>query len=47
VRFHDADLGAWRFTAITADSFTWLGELSVDEGRTWHLEERMDARRRA
>jgi hypothetical protein len=84
VRFHDADLGAWRstwiepvngrvrtfigrpdgddielvsldgepllrwrFTQITADSFTWLGELSVDEGRTWQLEERMDARRRA
>jgi hypothetical protein len=36
----------WRFTDIGPDSFTWLGELSTDEGRTWRLEERMDATRR-
>jgi hypothetical protein len=36
----------WRFTGISADSFTWLGESSTDEGRTWHLEEEMLATRR-
>ena len=36
----------WRFTEITEDSFTWLGECSTDEARTWRLEERMDATRR-
>ena len=36
----------WRFTQVEPDSFTWLGELSRDEGRTWELEETMVARRR-
>jgi hypothetical protein len=36
----------WRFTEIGADRFVWLGEYSVDEGRTWLLEERMAASRR-
>jgi hypothetical protein len=36
----------WRFTNIGPDVFTWLGECSNDEGRTWHLEERMEATRR-
>ncbi|WP_125777963.1 hypothetical protein [Antribacter gilvus] len=37
----------WRFTEISADRFVWLGELSADEARTWMLEERMVATRRA
>lgn len=37
----------WRFTEIDVDQFVWLGEYSTDEGRTWTLEERMAARRRA
>lgn len=40
-----APLLRWRFTEIRPDSFTWLGEYSVDEGRTWRLEERMLAGR--
>jgi hypothetical protein len=35
----------WRFTDITSDSFTWLGEISHDGGAMWTLEERMDATR--
>lgn len=35
----------WSFTDIRSDSFTWLGECSTDEGRTWQLEERMLATR--
>jgi hypothetical protein len=35
----------WRFTDITPDSFTWLGEISHDGGATWTLEERMEASR--
>jgi hypothetical protein len=31
----------WRFTEITARSARWLGELSVDRGGTWTLEEEM------
>ena len=40
-----APLLRWRFRDIGADSFTWLGEFSRDEGRTWQLEERMLASR--
>jgi hypothetical protein len=36
----------WRFTEVTPASFTWLGECSTDEARTWQLEERMVATRR-
>lgn len=36
----------WRFADISPDSFTWLGETSTDEARSWHLEERMYATRR-
>ncbi len=35
----------WRFIDITADSFTWLGEISRDGGATRALDERMDATR--
>jgi hypothetical protein len=44
---HDEPHLRWRFTDITADSFTWLGETSHDRGATWTLEERMDATRMA
>lgn len=42
----DAPFLRWRFTEIGPDRFVWLGEYSDDEARTWHLEERMVARRR-
>jgi hypothetical protein len=35
----------WRFTDITADSFTWRAELSRDSGTTWHFDEQMLATR--
>lgn len=40
-------LERWRFVDLTKDTFTWLGEASDDGGRTWRLEQRMDARRMA
>ena len=39
-------LQRWRFTEIGRDSFTWLGERSDDEARTWQLEETTRASRR-
>jgi len=33
----------WRFTDISPDSFTWIGECSTDEARSWRLEEQMSA----
>jgi hypothetical protein len=36
----------WRFTDIGPAAFTWLGESSTDEGRTWRHEERMRATKR-
>jgi hypothetical protein len=35
----------WRFTDITADSFTWCAETSRDGGATWHFDEQMLATR--
>jgi catechol 2,3-dioxygenase-like lactoylglutathione lyase family enzyme len=37
----------WRFIDITPNSFTWLGELSLDDGATWQLQARFRARRQA
>jgi hypothetical protein len=36
----------WSFTDITPDSFLWLGEVSLDDGLTWSLEQEMRATRR-
>ena len=35
----------WSFTDITPDSFSWLGEVSFDDGKTWLLEQEMRATR--
>jgi hypothetical protein len=35
----------WSFTAITPDSFHWLGERSPDGGATWQLQAEFFARR--
>lgn len=35
----------WRFTDITPDSFRWLGERSLDGGRSWQLQAEFLARR--
>lgn len=37
----------WIFSEITAQSFHWRSVTSVDQGRTWHLNEAMAVRRRA
>jgi hypothetical protein len=37
----------WRFTDVTRDSFTWIGELSRDGGATWQHDETMHVTRRA
>jgi hypothetical protein len=37
----------WSFCDITPDSFTWRGEISDDDGKTWRLAQEMQARRRA
>jgi hypothetical protein len=36
----------WSFVDITAYKFTWLSEVSYDQGRTWFLEQEMHAARR-
>jgi hypothetical protein len=35
----------WNFSAITDDSFEWDGWVSDDDGRTWWLEQHIDATR--
>jgi hypothetical protein len=35
----------WSFTDITANSFRWLGERSLDAGATWQLQAEFLARR--
>jgi hypothetical protein len=35
----------WRFTDITADSFTWRAETSYDGGTSWQFDEQMLATR--
>ena len=47
ISMDDEPLLRWRFTNIGPDAFTWLGERSSDEARTWQLEERMYATRRS
>jgi len=37
----------WSFIDITPDSFTWLGEVSLNGGCAWFLEQEMRATRRA
>ena len=36
----------WIFSDITPRAFTWLGEVSLDQGKTWALEQEMLAVRR-
>ena len=35
----------WSFTEITPSSFRWLGERSLDNGASWHLQADFRARR--
>jgi len=35
----------WTFTEITSDSFHWLGEALMPDGKTWNLEGEFRARR--
>ncbi len=37
----------WSFTQIRADSFFWVGEVSLDEGATWQVIQTMQAARLA
>ena len=36
----------WSFTEIAPDSFRWIGEALLPDGRTWKLEGEFRARRR-
>jgi hypothetical protein len=33
----DGSLMRWRFTEIRPDAFHWIGESSIDDGKTWNL----------
>ena len=44
-RLEDGAAIRWSFTEITPDSFRWLGERSLDDGATWHLQAEFRARR--
>ena len=37
----------WSFMDVTPDTFTWLDEVSLDDGATWFLEQEMRATRRS
>jgi hypothetical protein len=41
----DGKLIRWSFAEITLNSFRWLGEISADEGATWHRNVEFSARR--
>jgi hypothetical protein len=41
----DGNLIRWSFSEITAESFRWRGEVSVDSSATWRLEVEFLARR--
>jgi hypothetical protein len=43
----DGEAVRWSFTAITPDSFRWLGERSRDDGEIWQLQAEFMARRAA
>jgi hypothetical protein len=46
-RLEDGAAIRWSFTEITPDSFRWLGERSLDDGATWHIQAEFRARRAA
>jgi hypothetical protein len=46
-RLEDGTMIRWSFTDITAHSFRWVGERSLDDGATWHLQAEFQARRAA
>jgi hypothetical protein len=41
----DGALLRWTFTEITPKRFRWTGRISLDQGRTWRVEQEMVALR--